>query len=158
MRYYIDCEFDGHNGPLLSFAIVRQSLIGEPDSSLYIKTFSDLPKDPWVIQNVWPVMDNHIAQLSTTCIEADVGLYIKCFIGELDPHPIIVADSPVDIARFCRAISTQRGNRWESTNYPRMTFEVHNVNSYPTDLPNACQHNAWWDAMALRHRLESRPK
>lgn len=35
----------------------------------------------------------------------------------------------------------------------RLTFEVHNVNAYPTTLPNAVQHNAWWDAVALQHAL-----
>lgn len=38
-------------------------------------------------------------------------------------------------------------------NYPRMTFEVHNVDCYPTTMKGAVQHNAWWDAMALRHTL-----
>lgn len=27
------------------------------------------------------------------------------------------------------------------------------VDAYPTDLPDAVQHNAWWDAMALRKKL-----
>jgi len=27
MRYYIDCEFDGHNGPLLSMAIVCDEFV-----------------------------------------------------------------------------------------------------------------------------------
>lgn len=33
-----------------------------------------------------------------------------------------------------------------------MTLEVNNVDAYPTELEGAVQHNAWWDAMALRHR------
>jgi hypothetical protein len=27
------------------------------------------------------------------------------------------------------------------------------VDAYPTTLDGAIQHNAWWDAMALRHLL-----
>jgi hypothetical protein len=38
-----------------------------------------------------------------------------------------------------------------------MTFEVHNVDCYPTALEGAVQHNAWWDAMALRAALEKQP-
>lgn len=63
----------------------------------------------------------------------------------------IIADSPVDIGRFCAALSTSEDGGWASADYPRMTFEVHNVDCYPTTLPGAVQHNAWWDAMALRH-------
>ncbi len=32
-------------------------------------------------------------------------------------------------------------------------FEMHRVDAYPTMLPGAVQHNAYWDAMALRHKL-----
>ena len=53
MRYYIDCEFDGHNGPLLSVAVVRNDL-----SEVYIKVLNDAT-DPWVIANVLPVMGMH---------------------------------------------------------------------------------------------------
>jgi hypothetical protein len=67
--------------------------------------------------------------------------------------PVIIADSPVDIWRFCEAISTGSDGEWASTEFPHMSFEVHNVDCYPTDLPGAVQHNAWWDAMALRHKL-----
>ena len=38
-------------------------------------------------------------------------------------------------------------------NIPHLSFEVHRVDAYPTALPGAVQHNAWWDAMALRHLL-----
>ena len=34
-RFYIDCEFDGHAGPLLSFAIVA-----EDGRGLYLRTLS----------------------------------------------------------------------------------------------------------------------
>lgn len=36
---------------------------------------------------------------------------------------------------------------------PHLTFEVIRVDAYPTTLEGAVQHNAWWDAMALRHLL-----
>jgi hypothetical protein len=83
-----------------------------------------------------------------------VGSALRNFIGNCT-RPIIVADSPVDIGRFCAALSTGDDGGWVSTGYQRMTFEVHNIDCYPTDLPGAVQHNAYWDAMALRHRLET---
>ena len=32
------------------------------------------------------------------------------------------------------------------------------VDAYPTDLPGAVRHNAWWDAMALKHLLSKDEK
>lgn len=147
MRYYLDCEFDGHNGPLLSMALVE-----EQGRSLYVRT-SARADDPWVIANVEPHMESHQADSSGLNVpSAGVGGWLRRFIAD-DAAPVIVADSPVDIGRFCRAISTGEDGGWASADYPLMTFEVHNVDCYPTSLPGAVQHNAWWDAMALRHLL-----
>jgi len=148
MRYYIDCEFDGHNGPLLSMAIVRNEL-----NNIHIRVLNDAT-DSWVIANVLPAMDSHKASQSTNIPEFALGAFIRTFL-EGDDHPVIVADSPVDIGRFCKAISTGLGGKWMSAECSRMTFEVYNVDCYPTSLVGAVQHNAWWDAMALRHALTS---
>lgn len=145
--YYIDTEFDGHGGALLSFAMVR-----DDDYSIHIKTNQN-PADPWVAQNVMPAMKRHNADIAITGITPnEVGRYLRLFIGD-DKAPIIKADSPVDIARFCQAISTDDRGNWASAEYPRMTFEVHNVDCYPTILTGAVQHNAWWDAKALKEKL-----
>jgi len=145
MRYYLDCEFDGHNGPLLSMALVRD------DISIHIRTTARAD-EPWVIANVEPLMDQHDADLGADNVpSASVGSRLRDFIGD-DSNPVIVADSPVDIGRFCRAITTGEDGGWTSSDYPTMSFEVHNVDCYPTTLAGAVQHNAWWDAMALRGR------
>ena len=146
MRYFIDCEFDGHNGPLLSMALVRG-----PRDSLMIVT-GDTALDPWVAENVLPIMHADNAEQTVFSSANAAGRHILEFIGD-DLAPVIIADSPVDIARFCQALSTGDNGGWASTWYPLMKFEVHNVECYPTDLPGAVQHNAWWDAMALRHKL-----
>lgn len=141
--FYIDCEFDGHNGPLLSIGIVRDDGYG---AHIRVKKTA---YDPWVLVNVMPVMHYHRADLSKRVEPNRVGETLRDFIGDC-AHPVIIADSPVDIGRFCQALSTGSDGGWQSTNYQRMTFEVHNVNCYPTKLEGAVQHNAWWDAMALR--------
>lgn len=145
-KYYIDCEFDGHAGPLLSIALVR-----EDGYSIHIRTDA-LALDPWVQANVVPLMERHEAKMGQWIPANEVGPSIKTFIGA-DDAPVIIADSPVDIGRFCAAVSTGPDGGWASADYPQMAFEVHNVDCYPTDLPNAVQHNAYWDAMALRRRL-----
>lgn len=143
--YYIDCEFDGHDGDLLSIAMVRDG------DSIHIKTTAPV-HDDWVRANVLPLMDRHDANKSASVGQNDVGGVIRAFIGD-DTAPHIIADSPVDIGRFCRALSTGPDGGWASADYPRMTFEVLNVDCYPTDLAGAVQHNAWWDAMALQRKL-----
>jgi len=149
-RLYIDCEFDGHNGPLLSMA-----LVAEDGLAIHLRTGA-VASDPWVIENVIPLMECHDADVSGTVTTNEVGYHLRKFIGNVE-RPIIIADSPVDIGRFCQALSTGTDGGWASTGYSQMTFEVHNVDCYPTDLEGAVQHNAYWDAMALRHKLAQTP-
>lgn len=145
-RFYIDCEFDGHRGSLLSIAMVSESGIG-----LHVRTMEEA-SDPWVLENVVPLLDKHSADMRATVPAVEVGGILRYFMRPV-AFPVIIADSPVDIGRFCDALSTDADGRWASTDYEKMTFEVHNVDCYPTTLPGAVQHNAWWDAMALRHLL-----
>jgi len=146
-RFYIDCEFDGHNGPLLSIAMVREDGWG-----LHVEVAGVVVEDPWVLENIVPILAAHEAPLSCRVRPNEVGRQLRHFIGDCH-RPTIIADSPVDIGRFCRAISTGEDGGWASTVYPGMTFEVRNVDCYPTTLEGAVQHNAWWDAMALRAAL-----
>ena len=148
MKFYLDCKFDGHNGPLLSLA-----LVGDDGTGLYIETNAEA-SDPWVIANVVPLMrvPMNVTWPMLGLPVDEVGTKISMFLGNTY-RPTIVADSPVDIARFCRAISTATDGSWASVSFPLMTFEVHNVDCYPTDLPGAIQYNAWWDAKALQWRL-----
>jgi hypothetical protein len=148
MRYFIDCEFDGHNGPLLSIAVVP-----EEGDSIHIETLAtDSARDPWVIENVVSRMDQHEAETMAIVTTNEVGRELRNFLRD-DIAPVIVADSPVDIGRFCAAIMTSEQGGYEPNEWSRLSFEVHDVDCYPTMLPGAVQHNAWWDAMALRDRL-----
>lgn len=153
MRYYLDTEFDGHSGPLLSLGMVSEDGLG-----LHLRT-GVRAMDLWVIRNVEPLMDRHDADVSGTLAKpSDMGAAIRSFI-ELssqigDDEHTIIADAPGDIARFCVALGTGEDGGWRPTEFPKMVFEYHNVEPYPTTLPGAVQHNAWWDAMALRHLLQ----
>ena len=151
-RYYIDCEFDGHGGEMLSMAVV-----GEDGRGLYL-CIADKPDllDGWVEANVWPLVHLKLPIGKTVAFTDDWGHFLRAHIGATG-SPTIIADSPVDIWRFCEAISSNGPHEWCSVHNPRMTFEVHNVDCYPTTLPGAVRHNAWWDAMALRHKLTETP-
>jgi hypothetical protein len=70
-----------------------------------------------------------------------------------DAEPVVVADWPADIAHFCEVTMYSPGKRVVKPDLVR--FEVHNCAPYPTDLPNAVQHNAMWDALAVKRCIES---
>lgn len=153
MRYYLDTEFDGHGGPLLSLALVAADGLGFHASIVSVRA-----ADPWVQANVEPLTNQHDADVTAILKQPhQMGGAIRNFI-ELsskvgDNRHTVVADSIVDIGRFCAALSTSEDGGWASYDGD-ISFEVHDVAAYPTSLPGAVQHNAWWDAMALRHILQ----
>lgn len=103
MRYFLDTEFDGHDGALLSLALVGD------DGSIHIRT-TERASDPWVIENVEPLMDRHDAGMSAEVPLNEVGVTIASFFSLMfDGEPTVIADSVVDIGRFCRALSTGLG-------------------------------------------------
>jgi len=146
--YYIDCEFDGHNGPLISMA-----LIGE-DDDIYIITDYDKPQDPWVANNVMTVLDKHDAERTFTGIkENDVGeLLYDMFETKNMIH--VIADSPVDLTRFFKAISTNGEGEWRPSGLTRVSGHAVNVDAWPCSEAGLTRHNAWCDARALKIKLK----
>ena len=148
-RYYLDTEFNEHGGKLISLALVTDRHV-----PLYIINDEPMNPTPWVSANVLVSRVLRSGPVQPVVLQSanQFGEVIRNYIGN-ENHPVIIADSPVDIWRFCQVLSTNDDGEWASADYPMMTFEVHNVDCYPTDLEGAIQHNALWDAMALRHKL-----
>ena len=144
MRYYLDTEFDGFRGTLLSLALVRQD--GE---SIYI--INDVePMDLWVRANVYQIIYMCPKAPFESYHQEDLAGHIAGFLMG-DPDPVIISDWPADIRYFCDLIEFPMG---KMAKIAGLKFEMRRVDAYPTTLPGAIQHNAWWDAMALRHLLE----
>jgi hypothetical protein len=143
MRYFLDTEFNEFGGDLISLAMVSEDGARE----LYAATECDRP-GAWVKENVIPIVD--CSGASPLWIEPDeFGKLIAWFLDG-DEVPTMIADWPDDIRYFCQAIISGPG---EMVSIPRLAFQVLRVDSYPTELPGAVQHNALWDARALRHVL-----
>lgn len=146
MKYFLDCEFNGFGGELLSVALARQD-----GRNLYIimdRTGVDL--DPWVMQNVIPHMMSvpEGTKVWGAPTPQDAAKTIAAFLAP-DPCPHIICDWPDDIAYFCRALMTAPG---EMVPIRHMTFEMLRGHAaYPTTLPGAVQHSAIWDALAMKH-------
>lgn len=146
MIYYLDCEFDGFKGALLSLALVC-----EDGRSFYGTLPIRTRCDPWVVENVVPKMYDVPAQEITQLAYRvpHMGKYLQKFF-EGDAYITVLTDWPDDIKYFCEQIITGPG---EMIAIPGITFEVMRVDAYPTKMPGAVQHNAWWDAQALRYYL-----
>lgn len=146
MRYYLDCEFNGMGGRLLSLSLVR-----EDGKSLYLISLAPYEPLDWVAANVIPILDAVPKGVSATRMaQGHFALAIeRFFTGDRDP--IIITDWPDDIKYFCECALTGPGTMIDVSS---LKFEMHRVDAYPTDLPGAIRHNAYWDAMALRHKLQ----
>lgn len=145
LRYFLDTEFNGFGGALISLGLVR-----EDGPSLYL-TY-DMPDaiDPFVRSTVEPnLLRVPSIVVARKVSQGEGALAIEAFLhGDADAQ--IIADWPEDLSLFCRALMLEPGLMIA---IPRLRFELHRVESYPTDLTGAVAHNAWWDAMALRRRL-----
>lgn len=152
MRYYLDCEFDGFGGSLISLALVREDGRGR----YYV--FAEDASEEWVEQNVIPILWNYPpyvdGQALTKPEDKELAAWDLATFLRNDLDPIIISDWPADIRYFCGLIEFPRGNM---APIKGLKFELRRVDAYPTTLPGAIQHNAWWDAMALRHLLEPAP-
>lgn len=161
MRYYLDCEFFGWGGPIISLA-----LVGEDDRELYlafnqreleaearIVTLADERK--WMLDNVLPIIDceGATAQRVGRCradVAKDWPRYIADFL--LFHETIyITADWPEDIRHICELLMVGPGQTLIAGK--RIFFEWVRKDAYPTPLPGAVQHNALWDARALRYKM-----
>jgi hypothetical protein len=147
MRYFLDTEFNEFGGDLISLALVSET---GPDD-LYIATACPNP-GAWVRENVLPIV--HCAGAIPVLVRpSEFGRAIRRYL-EKDRWPIIIADWPDDISYFCKALITAPG---EMVSIARLQFQLERVDAYPTDLPGAVQHNALWDARALRHIFQPQP-
>jgi hypothetical protein len=150
MRYYLDTEFNEFGGELISLALVR-----EDGKSIYL-VYPTLKKyGDWVKENVVPILWDiplPVAQLEAwKLLNNEEGARIIQEFLSGDPQPFIITDWPDDIRYFCQAIITGPGTM---INIPGLVFQMFRIDAYPTTLEGAVQHNAWWDAMALREILK----
>ncbi|MCS3692056.1 hypothetical protein ABIF07_001028 [Bradyrhizobium elkanii] len=140
-RYFLDTEFNEFGGDLISLALVCE----DGQRELYVSTPCERP-GAWVKENVIPILKCPGADPIE--VEPDqIGHAIAMFLHD-DKMPTIISDWPDDIRYFCQAVITGPG---EMVNIPRLQFQMLRMDAYPTDLPGAVQHNALWDARALRH-------
>ena len=132
MKIWIDTEFNSYRGSLISIALVDAE-----DRRFYEAVFCPEKIDPWVQQNVMPVLNKETT--SMTLLQVKLETFLEPYTNV---H--LIADWPEDIEHFCRLLITGPGTR---INTPRLTMEIRR------DLDNAksaIPHNALQDALAIK--------
>lgn len=131
-RLFIDCEFDGWGGRLISMALYEG--LGRPQ--FYEAVHGPYPRDPWVANNVIPVLD--IRPLYYADFQSELNAFLEQYSAV---H--VVSDFPDDLKYFCEALITGPGLALQPC---EMTFEIDwRRNSRASRTP----HNALADAKAI---------
>lgn len=143
MRYFLDTEFNGFGGELISLAMVPEF----GDQEFYAVLPLPDALHPWVERHVVPflgqVPDWHRAAPTS---RVDAAAAVAQFLAG-DREPVIVADWPDDIAYFCTLIVTANG---EIATVGSLTFRFLSTPGFSTSANSRVPHNALHDARALR--------
>lgn len=138
MKLFLDTEFNGFGGKLMSMALVPEY---DAIDNFYCELEMSDQLDPWVKENVVPRMI--LVPSTRSQFQDKLSSYLLLFdetYGELT----IVADWPDDIKYFCEALIMGPGER---INIPtRINFEL----DLNIEYESAVAHNALHDAIAIR--------
>ena len=145
LRYFLDTEYNGWGGALLSLALVP-----EDGEELYLTLDWPGPLEDWVERNVVPYLNtvpHHL--VAPRMSRADAAWTIAHYLAG-DPDPLIVADWPEDIALFNALIVTGPGVMAE---VPGLRFQFVRLPGFSTAANSKVPHNALHDARALRDHI-----
>ena len=147
MRYFLDTEYNGWGGALLSLALVPDD--GE---ELYLTLDWDGALEAWVERHVLPYLDNvPVGMVAPKLSRRAAADSLAAYLAP-DPAPELVADWPDDIAYFCALLLTGPGLM---VPVPPLTFRLVPLPGFSTAENSAVPHNALHDARALRDHLLS---
>lgn len=142
MRYFIDTEYNGTGGALLSLALVPDD--GE---ELYLTLKTDDPIVDWVEKHVMPYIDMVPEALALPRLSrGDAANALEHYLRH-DDKPVIIADWPEDVALFCTLMMTEPGDMIDVRD---VTFRLLPLSNFSTAANSKVPHNALHDARALR--------
>jgi hypothetical protein len=145
MRYFLDTEYNGWGGALLSLALVPDE--GE---ELYLTLAWDGALEPWVERNVLPYLDTvPQSHRAPRLNRGDAARTIAHYLAG-DSDPLIVADWPEDIAQFNALLVTGQG---QMADIPALRFAFRSLVGFSTAANSKVPHNALHDARALRDHI-----
>ncbi|MDE1468244.1 3'-5' exoribonuclease [Aurantiacibacter sp. D1-12] len=141
MRYYIDTEFNGTGGQLLSIALVR-----EDGAHFYEVLHAHELVVPWVQEHVVPFYNQEpIERLQV------VKKMQKFLRKDAGPH-VFIADWPEDLVHFNAMLLRDHGKRNDPFQYACLLL---NLAGFDTAKASDIPHNALADARALADFVEA---
>ena len=146
MRYFLDTEYNGFGGALLSLALVPE----DHGEEFYVTLRCEDPSDPWVERNVIPYLDMvPVALQSERLGRSQAAEALAGWLAH-DPDPLIVADWPEDISQFAMLLVIGPGRM---VGVPRLSFRYEPLPGFSTAANSSVPHNALHDARALRDHI-----
>ena len=142
MRYFVDAEFNGFGGDLISLAAVPENDAAPP---FYEAVECPRPSD-WVREHVLPVLQTRPRPL------AEVASLFADYLND-DVAPVVVADWPEDIAHAAALLTNGEGGRLVNA---EVVFRLLGHSVFSADRLSKVPHNAYYDALALREWVLSR--
>jgi len=141
-NFYIDTEFNGFCGRLISMAIVSEDLTSEfyevLPADTYSSSYPSFGCDPWVMQNVIPHLNKE--PISVREFQSKLEVFLN---ENVENNKIrIIADWPEDLTHFCKMLIVSPGRRLSVPNF-ELVFD--SSITYNSELP----HNALEDARAI---------
>jgi hypothetical protein len=146
VRYFLDTEYNGFGGALLSLALVPE----DGGEEFYVTLECDATLDPWVERHVIPFLDMVPEALKTPRLpRRDAAEALAAWLA-LDSAPDIIADWPEDIAQISMLLVTGPGTM---VSVPSLTLRLTTLHGFSTAANSVVPHNALHDARALRDHI-----
>ena len=130
MRLFLDTEFNGFGGKLMSLALVPEN---DSHRAFYKEIEMTDQLEPWVRENVMP----HLIMIP--CSHHDFQQALAQYLWEVGDCTII-ADWPDDIRHFCESLVTGPGERISMPS--RIKFELDLDIEYESLVPHMALHDA----------------
>ncbi len=146
MRYYLDTEYNGFGGTLLSLALVPE----DGSEEFYVTLAHDGLLDPWVERHVVPFLDMVPEALKSPRLPRRAAAESLAAWLAHDPDPEVVADWPEDLAQFAMLFVTGPG---QMLTVPAYSLRFEPLHNFSTAANSAVPHNALHDARALRDHV-----
>lgn len=141
MKLYLDTEFNGFGGELISLALVPAD---RRIPSFYKEVFFAPPLDPWVAKHVMPHLEGRAVERGVA------GALLAAYLRNVD-FPVIVADWPTDFEHLLALLINGPGMMHSA---PDFSMEFHRLPGFNTAAKSRLPHHALADAEALRDHCE----
>ena len=142
MRYFLDTEYNGFGGELISLALVPEY----GDQDFYVSLPLPAEIHPWVAQNVIPYLRFVPPGVDHQLSRVEAARHLEAYLAN-DRDPLIIADWPDDLAYFCALLVMGPA---EMIDLNGLHLELINAAGFSAAANSRMPHNALHDAHALK--------